>query len=160
MAIIVEDGSIIANANSYISIADTRTYALARGTTLSAVDADVEELIIKAMDYVESLGFKGIKFTQDQALQFPRANVYVDGYLISTDEIPSDLIKGLNEVILSINNGEDPLADIARVQSSVKVGSLEVEYAPGSSTTLVRKISAALRKLLTSAGGSSFNVKR
>ena len=113
------------------------------------------------MDYTEGLSFKGIKFTQGQGLQWPRANVYVDGYFVATTEIPAELVKGLNETCLAINEGEDPLADVPRVQTEVKVGSLGVKYATGSSsTTLVKKISNAFRKLLTSAGGSSFEVKR
>ena len=161
MAIIVEDGSIVAGANSYVSIADTRTYALARGVTLSAVDAEVEQLIIQSMDYVEGLAFIGLKSTEDQPLQWPRSNVVIDGYFVDTDEIPTELIKGQNETILSINNGEDPLADIARAQESVKVGSLSVKYTSGSSTTLVRKTTNAFRKLLANGGGgSSFTVKR
>ena len=87
--------------------------------------------------------------------------MWIDGYLTGTDEIPAELVKGLNETALSINNGENPLADVPRVQEEVKVGSLEVKYASGSiSTTLVKKINNALRKLLASAGGSSFIVKR
>lgn len=124
-------------------------------------DSTAEDLIIKAMDYTEGLSFKGIKFTQGQGLQWPRANVYVDGYFVATTEIPAELVKGLNETCLAINGGEDPLADVPRVQTEVKVGSLGVKYATGSSsTTLVKKISNAFRKLLTSAGGSSFEVKR
>lgn len=161
MAIIIEDGSIVAGANSYVTIDETRTYAAARGTTLSAVDAEVEELIVRSMDYIESQSFKGIKLTQDQPLQWPRADVIIDGYLLATDDIPEELIKGQNETILSINNGEDPLADVPRVQESVEVGSISVTYSPGSSTTTrVRKISSALQKLLTSVGGTSFEVRR
>lgn len=160
MTVTVETGAIVSGANSYVTEAGLVAYAAARGVTIALVDA--EELIVKSMDYIESLAFKGVKLTQNQPLQWPRADVYVDDYLISVDDIPSDLTKGQYEVCLAINNGEDPLADVARAQQSVKVGSLSVTYASGSSsTTTVRKISSALRKLLVNGGsGSSFTVKR
>lgn len=158
MAIVVEDGTIVAGANSYVTEAELTTYATARGITIAG---DTEELLIKAMDYIESLAYKGIKFTQDQPLQWPRANVVVDGYLIATDEIPQELKNGEMETAISIDEGEDPLADIPRVKSKTTVGPISVEYKDGSgSTTLVRRINAQLRKLLRSAGGVAFPVSR
>lgn len=162
MTIIVETGAIVPGANSYVSTAELVAYAADRGITI-ADDAAAEVLLIKAMDYTEGLSFKGIKFTKDQPLEWPRANVLIDGYLVYVNEIPSELKAGVYETALAINSGEDPLADVARVQQSVKVGSLAVTYASGSSsTTLVRKINNAFKKLLTSGGtsGSSFEVKR
>lgn len=159
MAIVVEDGTIVAGANSYVTEAELTTYATARGITLAG---DTEELLIKAMDYIESLAYKGIKLTQDQPLQWPRANVVVDGYLLSTDEIPTELKNGEMETAISIDGGEDPLADIPRVKTKSTVGPISVEYAEGSSsTTTVRRITAQLRKLLANNGsGIAFPVIR
>lgn len=42
MAIIVEDGTGVTGANSYISLADARTYATNRGFELSADDTIAE----------------------------------------------------------------------------------------------------------------------
>lgn len=157
MAIVVEDGSIVAGANSYVSEAELTSYAGDRGVTITG---DEEELLIRAMDYVESLNFIGIKLTQDQPLQWPRANVVIDGYYVYTDVIPNELKKGLMETALSIDNGEDPLANVPRQKSSVQVGDLAVTYEKGQATTTVRKISASLKKLVTSMGGASFKVDR
>ena len=82
MALVIEDGTIVAEANSYVTVEEARAFALLRGVILSAVDADVEILIIEAMDYVEAKGskFKGMKYTRDQDLQWPRSGATVDGY--------------------------------------------------------------------------------
>ena len=82
MTLIVEDGSIVENANSYVSVDDARTFASLRGVTLPASDAEVEVLLIKATDFIEAqrLRFQGSKVNQDQALQWPRTGVYVDGF--------------------------------------------------------------------------------
>jgi len=159
MAIVVEDGTIVAGANSYVTEAELTTYATARGITLTT---DTEQLLIRAMDYVESLEYQGLKLTEGQPLQWPRAGVVVDGYLIDTDDIP-ELLKNVEmETAMSIDNGEDPLADIGRVKNKATVGPISVEYAAGQATTIVRKITAQLRKLLAGGGsnGTSFTVNR
>lgn len=158
--IIVEDGSLVAGANSYVSTAELVAYAADRGITI-VDDESAEILVVKAMDYIEALEYKGIKFTYDQPLLWPRANVFIDDYLVYVDEIPADLKKAVFEVALSINNEVDPLENVGQVQQRVKVGPLEVEYAEGSSPTpIVKKITYALRKLLRSGMGSSFEVRR
>lgn len=93
MALVVEDGSQVTGANSYISLADARAYAVARGKTLSAVDATAEAALIKAMDLIESYRarFQGTKVSRDQALQWPRTGVVVDTFTIDDDEIPECL---------------------------------------------------------------------
>ena len=48
ITITVEDGSNVANANSFVTIAEARSYAVERGVTLSATDDDVAVQIIKA----------------------------------------------------------------------------------------------------------------
>lgn len=96
MAIIVEDGTNVDGANSYISIEYLRDYATARGIdTIPVADADVEVLIISAMDYIEVQGgrYQGRKTVSTQPLQFPRYPVYIDSYLIGDDEIPETLKK-------------------------------------------------------------------
>lgn len=54
MALIVEDGTGVANANTYADVAFVRAYALARGTALSSDNDAVSAHILRAMDYLES----------------------------------------------------------------------------------------------------------
>lgn len=82
MTIIVEDGSNVANANSYLSLADIRTYSLNRGITLPALDTDLEPMVFKSMDYIESVAsdyqgtptYTAPDYTP-QSLQFPRSAI-------------------------------------------------------------------------------------
>ena len=60
MALIVEDGTGIANANSYVSEQELADYLSARGLSVPE-DANPVALIIRAMDYVESKDFRGSK---------------------------------------------------------------------------------------------------
>jgi len=155
--IIVEDGTIVANANSYVSTATLATYASDRGVTITGTQ---EDLLIKAMDYIESLNFIGLQLTEDQALSWPRSGARKKKiYWYDTDEIPADLIDALCETALAIDAGNSPLNDLERATSKEKVGDIEVEYKDGSaSSVIVKKINAKLKDLISSDGGIGFNV--
>lgn len=150
MSIIVEDGTGVANANSYISEADLTTFATARGVTLTT---STETLLIKAMDYIEAFSFKGIKKERDQALQWPRLEVYIDGYYWDSDEIPQELKDALCHTAIAIDQSNDPLQDMPRQTVAEKVGEIEVHYSPGSSSVARNiRILNAIRKLLRGGG--------
>ena len=70
MALTIEDGTGVAGANTYLSEDEFAAYASARGKIITG---SLEQLIIQAMDYVETLRFRGQKNSSDQALQWPRA---------------------------------------------------------------------------------------
>ena len=95
MTIIVEDGTIVANANSYVDHTSLAAFALERGVTISAVQADREVLLFKAMDYLARYAnqWKGERVDEDQELEWPRANVvlYGSGPYLPITEIPAEL---------------------------------------------------------------------
>jgi len=76
MAIIVEDGSGLANANAYIDVAFADAYFTERNDLeWSGLTAEKEAFIIRATDYIElTFGkrFYGTKFSDSQSLSFPR----------------------------------------------------------------------------------------
>lgn len=155
MAIIVEDGSIVTGANSYVTTAELTNYGTARGVTLAT---DAEQLLIKAMDYIEALNYKGIKQLMTQPLQWPRVYVVIDGYYLNANTIPQQLKNGLMECAIAIDQNTDPLRNAPILVSREKVDVIEVEYSPGSPQYEVnRRIKNALWKLLA-AGGNSSNV--
>lgn len=93
MPLIIEDGSIVANANSYATIAEARDYATARGLELPALDDDLSALLIVGTDYTETKRdlYEGTKIDGNQSLQFPRNGVYIDGISIPGTVIPQVL---------------------------------------------------------------------
>lgn len=90
MALVIEDGSVVTGANSYVTLAEAQAYAVARGSTSASI---TEVKLISAMDYLESLraDYQGSKISGDQVLQWPRTGVVVDDFAIGDDEIPSCL---------------------------------------------------------------------
>ena len=149
--IIVEDGSIVANANSYVTTAKFTQYCADRKITISGTYGDESELLILAMDYFEQQPFRGIKFIETQPLQFPRSDLFIDGYLSNSSQIP-ELVKDAQITIaISIMVGNDPLSTVDRAVKKEKVDVLEIEYMDNASiSTVIRSIGNAMRKLVTS----------
>ena len=102
--VIVEDGSIVANSNSYTSISGVDTYALdyAYSDWTAATETVKKQSLFKGMRYIESLSFKGVKQTEDQTLEFPRSDLYDrNDYLMDEDFIPSGLINATYEAAIA-----------------------------------------------------------
>lgn len=151
MAIIIEDGTIVANANSYVTEAELTTFATDRGITIAGTNS---ELIYQAMDYIEQQNFIGNKSTQAQALQWPRYNAYIDGYLVASTTIPQDLKNAQMQTALSIDASNGPLDVVEQKIKREKVGVLETEYMDNSAQTYDPKIRNYLKKLIQ--GGGAF----
>lgn len=90
MALIVETGDQIANANSYVSLAEARSIAQSYGFSLSGNDTDDEGFLGQGLLYLEGYRnrYKGQKVSADQALQWPRRGATLDGYDFDDDMIP------------------------------------------------------------------------
>ena len=166
MALIIEDGSIVANATSYATLAEIRAYALTRGVTLSAVDSTLEVMAIKAMDYIEARHqqFKGKIVLETQELQWPRRYVYINGYLIGTDTIPKQLKQAQAQLVMEISNGVElyPVLNTEQFVVSEKIDVIETTYSerygtPGSPG--LPNVDRLLDVLLN-GGGVQFNTVR
>lgn len=104
MAIVVEDGTGVANANSFVTLDETEEYHETRGNSswLSNTDDDAKEAaIIRASDFINTLNFKGVRYTGDQALCFPRSNLYdAEGYLLAETAVPAKVKAAQQEAAL------------------------------------------------------------
>jgi len=132
MSLIVEDGSIVTGADSYVTRADYIAYAATLGVTIADEDAtDVQ--LIQAAQYIDSLEsqLKGTRVTRDQPLAFPRSDVIIDGWEWEETEIPRQVITAQMALALDINSGEDlynPTKTLPVVRERVD-GAVEVAYA-------------------------------
>lgn len=130
MALVVEDGSLVAGANSFVARAEVIAYAAARGVTI-ADDDSADVLAIKAMDYLWSLCYKGDLADEAQTTPFPRSGLIdgdtVDGYAFT---IPAGVKNAQLQLSLDVHSGinltpsANPTADLKRS----KVGPLEREF--------------------------------
>lgn len=125
--LVVEDGTGLASANSYISLADANTYFEARrnpATWTEADDAAREQALRVGTDYLDAKYgdmWVGIRNTKTQALDWPRALAYdLDGYPIETDEVPKRLKHATAEMALRYLTAPDELLpDVAQDDQSI-----------------------------------------
>lgn len=144
MALIVEDGSGVAGANSYVTLAEADTYCLARyySSWATLTDPDKEYATLRAMTFIECQNWKGYKADKDNVLEWPRTYVYdKNDYAIEDDEIPINLKYALIEAayLESITPGTlQP--DYARGGGIkyLKADTLELEYFPNAVAETIR----------------------
>lgn len=157
MTLVIEDGTGIANANSYVNDATYVAYAAARGRTIGS-DATAREIeLILAMDYIESkrAQLKGVKTDFEQALQWPRHSVWIDDFQISSTSIPDELKNAQMEAAISANTLDLVPSGTTQDIQSEQVDVLKVSYFQGGSWETVRldNVDIFLNVLLTNAGG-------
>ena len=149
MALIIEDGSLVTGANSYITVDGWKAWMDDRNITHTNSDSKIEGAILRAMDYFESLHFKGLKHTETQALQWPRDRVFIDSYDVDSDEIPKEVKNAMYELTKIELDGDLPLNAQERQTESEQIGDIKVVY---SNTAMMRKrtpaFNFAVRKLI------------
>lgn len=165
MALIIEDGSIVEDANSFATVAECRAFCDARGLVLPTDEADVETLLIKAADFLFSLeaDFQGVREHVDQELPFPRAEILLHGADIS-GEIPKVLKHAQCRLAFDASQNDLLATGSGRVVKKEGVGPLSVEYAddgasnPQAQLTAALTILAPLFKASSTANGGGINV--
>lgn len=78
MSLIVEDGTGLSNADSYISLDDARVYADNYGYTLPVDDDEASMYLRKAVAYIDNYAssFSGELVNDEQSLYWGRVNAY------------------------------------------------------------------------------------
>jgi hypothetical protein len=172
MSLIVENGQGLANAESYISVADADTYHSNRGNAswASLTTTVKEQLLRKATDYMEQvyrLDFLGYRHTEEQALSFPRDEVQRRDYtylnqfsFYPNDTVPVELQQACASLALK-TVGLDLAPDIARITKREKVAALEIEYdSTKPAYVKYRSIDNLLAPFLNSTSGTGREVVR
>ena len=148
-----ETGTGSTSSTSYVSEADFTAYNTERAVTLGGTNGTASEILIKAVDYLESKSFIGTKNTQEQALQWPRYGAVIDSYYIDSDTIPLLLQEAQMEIAISIDAGTNPMANLARETIREKVDVIEVEYSTSAfAQTYLMAAETKLKKLVKPIG--------
>lgn len=148
MSIIVEDGTGMATAESYVSVADASTYHSNRGNTAWASltsDAVREQCLRKATDYMLQnyrSAWKGVRVNSTQALDWPRYNVYTDDQVLGAHYVPNRFLIASNIVPVEVKNACAELAlkaatadlnpDLDQQVLSETVGPISTTYSASS----------------------------
>lgn len=136
--LIVEDGTIVPGANTFVTLSEYRYYAEQRGLTVPPDDAAAARAILKAGDFLRSLEprFIGYRVDNEQTMPFPRVGVPVSGrpgWYYDKDEIPSEIKEAQIELAVTLGNGTSlyPSASSLRSVKRRKIGPIETEYFEG-----------------------------
>lgn len=154
MALVIEDGTGVAGATSYVTLIEARAYATARGLIFPAVDSDLEALLVKAMDYLETLRaeFKGTKVFGFGYRQWPREGVVIDGLELAATAIPEELKNGQIQLAVEFQTVDPMATTFGQVVKREKVDVIETEYAvnykEGPAPTRMPRVQAILAPLL------------
>jgi len=160
MSLIVETGSGSSTAESYVSVTEADTYHSNFGNTdWSGADSVKEPHLRKATRAIDRLFhsvWKGYRVSKEQALDFPRYAVEIDGFVQDSDVIPTILKEATYEAALLSIQGTDILSDLdsdAPVEAEmVKIGPITVsnKFGGGGKTadTFYRKVFLAIEELI------------
>ena len=129
MALTVEDGTGLATADAYWSLADTTTCltdyytGISTFTTWNALSDEAKERSIRwGTFYLDTLygpSFMGNRVLETQALQFPRYGLESpDGYALDSDEVPLDIKQAMAIAAMNQGAGDVLLPDLTAEDGS------------------------------------------
>ena len=137
MALIIEDGSIVANANSLATVAEARAYLEAGGVyTTGDTDTVVEQWLIRGLRalcsrYEPSLS--GYRVDSTQLWCVPRISMYAHGFLIASDTVPDDFKHA--QILFGYKSKDTDLSPdleqgkfVTKTKDKVSVLETEIEY--------------------------------
>ena len=129
MALVIEDGTIIANANSYVTDAEYVAYAAARGLTIGATATLREIELIKSMDYLQCQEYQGRRTEPDnQLLPFPRIGVVLYGLITDSDNMPKEIKNSQMEGGIAAYSQDLAINEVSENVASEKLDTLSISY--------------------------------
>lgn len=137
MALIIEDGSGIADAESYATTEQLADYAAKFGVTIPEDMLAQEALLRRSALVMNGMKWKGRRAHEEQALAWPREGVQVDGAYKRNNYIPREIFYGQLALATEIHADDlDPPSQRkgAVVRERVE-GAVEVEYAQVASNS-------------------------
>lgn len=160
MALIVETGAGLANAESYASVAEATAYFGGRNKAddWDAVD-DKEAALRNATDYITqtySGAWSGFRSRTEQALDWPRVDVPWDddpSGAYPSNAIPAALKRACIELALRAGSG-NLIEDLERETLSETVDVISVTYAPGGSRQKRYTVAERLLRPLLNGGST------
>jgi hypothetical protein len=155
--LVIEDGTIVAHANSFVTDAEFKSHANIRNVAIPATQPDREALLILAMDYIRDTEprMKGERVTQGQLLSFPRIDVSFHGFFINSDTIPEQLKSAQIELAIQAFKSDLLISETTNNLQSFSVDGVYSEsYYQGGTYPSVRtdKADAYLNVLMINGG--------
>jgi hypothetical protein len=149
MALTIENGSIVAGADSFAEASELVTYAANFGRTIPAGTPEQESLLRRAYLQMDALPWKGQLASLEQTGSWPRYNVCRGGFTLASDSIPAQIKAG--QMALATEIHADDLVD-----PETKVGAIESEKVGPISTTFAKASKSASKPAATRQSYAQF----
>ena len=150
MAITVQTNDGLSTANSYVSVTDFDAYTMARGI---AITGNPEQLLLAAMDVLESKQYKSEPLNDAQSTLFPRMGV----------AIPRAIKQAQLMLAVAADTNDLLSATTEQIAKREKVAEIEVEYFESkdavNGSPLLTLVNELLAPYLTSASRVAMNVR-
>lgn len=114
--IVTQTNDGLSTANSYVTTAELSAYASQRGIVLNS--ADLESLLFKSMDVLESKQYKSEPIKADQSTKWPRMGLGV----------PRDIKQSQLMLAVAADTNDLLSATTEQIAKREKVDVIEVEY--------------------------------
>lgn len=173
MALVVEDGTIVSGADSYVSLAEAETYVTS--FTSSSTDWSVlldpakEVLLRRAFQHLETRyagRWSGDVRDWDQPNSWPRIGATrADNRFICESEIPTELKNAQVEFALALSKGQDPDATQeagsgAKSSESLSVGPISISDSFAGSNNQLPVVTKGVRLLRPLLTGGAYDAER
>lgn len=147
--IVTQTNDGLSTANSYVTTAELSAYALQRGIVLTS---DLEQLLFKSMDVLESKQYKSEPFNDTQSTQFPRMGV----------AIPRPIKQAQLLLAVAADTNDLLSATTEQVAKREKVAEIEVEYFESTTTEspLLTLVDSILKPYISIGLGLNVRVYR
>ena len=150
MAITVQTNDGLSTANSYVSVTDFDAYTMARGI---AITGNPEQLLLAAMDVLESKQYKSEPINSAQSTLFPRMGV----------AIPRAIKQAQLMLAVAADTNDLLSATTEQIAKREKVAEIEVEYFENkdavNSSPLLTLVNELLAPYLASTSQWAANVR-
>lgn len=159
MALVVEDGTVVADADTYVTRAAFITFAAAIGVTIAS-DAATDVFLVKAFQYINNLEprLKGTRTARANPNAYPRDGLIIEGFSWTSVEVPRQAILAQQYLALDLNAGIDIYNRPQSASTAVKrvrvEGAVEKENAVSDSmkTISITPTMALVNSLLKDSG--------
>lgn len=166
MALIVEDGTGLTNAESYLSVVDATAYHTKMGNSAAwaavGIESVQEAMLRRATNYLRSRYYamwQGTPIAPFQRLDWPRWGVPTrNGYnAIASNEVPEEVKDACAELALKASTTE-LMPDSNQAIKREKIGLIEVEYDQYSAPPSFSSVDSMLAPLLLPGSQPGVNV--
>ena len=157
ISVILENGSGITNATTYLSVQEFRDHGTQRGISYATYpDSTIGVWVNDATEYSDSYyRYGGVKASDTQALEVPRTGWYDKNGISLDNTVPVQLKKAVY-YLSSERRGVSPETSVSTGIKAKKIGPVSITYSKdsGSKTTTYTKANACMKGLLKRSTGN------